>query len=175
MSKNNSQRLLRLVVCGMLIALDVVLTRFGSVNLWDRRIGFSFVAVAAAAFLYGPLAGALVHGLSDFIGAILFPTGAYFPGYTLTAALIGLLYGLCFYRSTKWWRIGLGVIGAQVACSILLNTLWISVTNHTPYIALLPGRLLQAGIMTPVQLVALPLVLVALDRGVVRPLSGKRS
>ena len=164
-NKSTSQQVVRLVVCGMLIAVDVVLTRFGSINLWDRRIGFSFVAVAVAAFLYGPVAGTLVHGASDFTGAILFPTGPYFPGYTLTAAVIGLLYGLCFYRSNRWWRIALGVVSAQIVGSVLLNTLWICVTNQVPYWTLLPGRLLQAAIMTPVQLVVLPLVFAALKRG----------
>ncbi len=170
----SSETLVRLVICGMLIALDVVLTRFASVNLWDRRIGFSFVAVATAAYLYGPLGGALVHGISDFIGAILFPTGAYFPGFTLTAALIGLIFGLSFRRTVRFWRIAVGVVSAQLACSILLNTLWISLTNHAPYVSLLPGRLLQSAVMTPVQLVVLPLILTALDRGVVRPLLGKK-
>lgn len=167
MSKQSKQeKLVQLAVCGMLVALDVVLTRFGSVNLWDRRIGFSFLAVGIAAYLYGPLGGALVHGVSDFIGALVFPTGAYFPGYTLTAAVIGCLYGLCFHRSNKVWRISLGVISAQIVGSMLLNTLWISLTNHTPFWTLFPTRLIQAAIMTPVQLVALPLFLLAVKRGV---------
>lgn len=165
-NKATSQNVVRLVVCGMMLALDVVLTRFGSVNLWDRRIGFSFIAVAIAAYLYGPLAGALVHGSSDFIGAILFPSGAYFPGYTLTAAVIGLLYGLCFYRSNRWWRVALGVVSAQLVGSILLNTLWISTTNSVPFWTLMPGRFVQAAIMTTVQLIVLPLVFAALKRGV---------
>jgi ECF transporter S component (folate family) len=149
----------------MLIALDVVLTRFGSVNLWDRRIGFSFVAVALAAYLYGPIGGMVVHGLADAIGAIAFPTGAYFPGFTVTAMAIGAIYGAFFYRNTKVWRIAVGVVTSQLACSIVLNTLWISLTNHTPFWALLPGRLTQAAVMTPVQLVVLPLILKAFERG----------
>jgi ECF transporter S component (folate family) len=164
MKKTKQIPLLTMVTCGMIIALDVVLTRFASVNLWDRRIGFSFVAIAVAAYLYGPLAAALTHGISDALGAILFPTGAYFPGFTLTAALIGVIYGLSFCRSAKWWRSAVGVIAAQLLCSVGLNTLWISITNHAPYLAILPGRLIQAAVMTPVQLVVVPLVLVALER-----------
>ncbi len=164
MSTQKTPVILRLVLCGMLIALDVVLTRFASVNLWDRRIGFSFVAVALAAYFCGPLGGLLVHGISDFLGAILFPTGAYFPGFTLTAALIGLIYGVCFYRNNQWWRILLGVIGAALVCTVGLNTLWISLTNHTPYLAVLPGRLIQAAIMSAVQIVTLPAILAATKR-----------
>ena len=35
------------------------------------------------------------------VGALLFPTGAFFPGFTLTAACTGLLYGLCLYRRDR--------------------------------------------------------------------------
>ncbi len=172
--KQQDERLIRVVVCGMLMALDVVLTRFASVNLWDRRIGFSFLAVAAAAYLYGPLAAALTHGCADFLGAVLFPTGAYFPGFTLTAALIGGVYGLCFYRRDTLWRTSLGVVAAQLVGSIGLNTLWISLTNHTPYLAVLPGRLIQAAIMTGVQVVCVPLVLRGVKRATRTQVMDKR-
>lgn len=170
-TKKSTDPVLRLVLCGLMLAIDVVLTRFASINLWDRRIGFSFVAVAMAAYCYGPIAGALVHGGSDLIGAILFPSGAYFPGYTLTAAIIGLLYGLCFYRSHTWWRVAMGVVSSQLIGSVALNTLWICITNHVPYWTLLPGRLLQAAVMIPVQLIVLPPLLAVLRRGA-RPMIG---
>lgn len=161
---NKKANIQRLVLCGMLIALDVVLTRFASVNLWDRRIGFSFVAVALAGYWYGPWFAALVHGISDFLGAILFPTGAYFPGFTLTAAVIGFVFGLCFYRNIKWWRLGIGVIGAALVGTVGLNTLWIALTNHAPYLAILPGRLIQAGMMVVAELLTLPLIFTAAKR-----------
>lgn len=164
MEKQQKNSTRRLVMCGMLVALDVVLTRFASVNLWDRRIGFSFAAVALAAYWYGPWTAALVHGAADAIGAVLFPVGAYFPGYTLTAALIGVLYGLCFFDNRRLWRVALGVVSAQAVCSVGLNSLWIAVTNHTPLAALLPGRLVQAAVMTPVQLAVVPPVLAAAQR-----------
>jgi ECF transporter S component (folate family) len=155
-----------LAVCGMLIALDVVLTRFLSLNTWNLRIGFSFLAVALAAYWYGPIGGGLVHGISDLLGAILFPTGAYFPGFTLTAALIGILYGACFYRRARFGRIAAGIVSSQLLCSLALNSLWITLTSTkgSTFWAVLVSRLPQAGAMTVVQLILLPLLLSQLKR-----------
>ncbi len=163
MEKN---KILRLVVCGMLIALDVVLKGLLSVKQWNIEFSFAFVAVAAAAYLYGPVAAALVHGSTDFICAFLFPKGDFFPGFTLTAALIGAIYGWCFRGSRKVWRTSLAVVLTQVLCSLLLNTLWISVLYHTSFWAFLYTRLLQTVVMGTIQIMFLPVLLLALERGV---------
>ena len=56
------------------------------------------MALVIAAVVHGPVAAALVGGLGDMIGAIAFPTGSYFPGFTLTQVLMGLSFGLALYR-----------------------------------------------------------------------------
>ena len=76
-----------MVTCAALIAAAIVLSRFLSINAWNLKIGFTFVPVFLAAYLYGPLGGAIVGGIADFLGATLFPIGAYFPGFTLTCVL----------------------------------------------------------------------------------------
>lgn len=168
MSKFKSLQVL--AVCGMLVALDVVLRRFLSFNTWNISIGFSFVAVALAAYWYGPVGGGIVHGLADALGAILFPIGAYFPGYTLSAALIGVLYGIFFYHRTAWWRIALGVVSSQAVCSVLLNSLWITLTSTkgATFLPMVITRLPQAAVMTVVQLLVIPLLLKQLRRLPVR-------
>lgn len=89
-----------LVTLSVLVALQVVLTRFCSFNAWNVRIGFGFTALVIAAIFYGPVAAALVGGLGDFIGSIAFPTGSYFPGFTLTQVLMGLVFGFALYKGT---------------------------------------------------------------------------
>lgn len=158
--------IVKLVVCGMMIAVDVVLARLASLNTTTERLGLSLFAVAIVAYLYGPLAAMLVHGLSDLIGAMLFPNGPIFLGFTLTAALIGLIYGLCFYRKTGVWWIVLAVVGTQIVCTLCLNTLWLSILYDKGFLVFLPGRLIQAAIVAPVQLVGLPFLFKALEKGV---------
>lgn len=73
------------------------------------------------------IAATVVHGLSDVIGALLFPNGPYFLGFTITAVMIGLIYGLCFYKTVNVWRIVIAVLAVQVVCTLCLNTLWLSI------------------------------------------------
>ena len=83
----------KLIVSAQLLALDVVLTRLLAINTPLMKIGLGFAAVALCAILYGPWWAALVAALGDLVGALLFPTGAFFPGFTLVAVVGGLIYG----------------------------------------------------------------------------------
>ena len=51
-----------LTTLAMLIAIEVILSRFLSISMWNTKIGFSFLPIAAAGILYGPLAAGAVGG-----------------------------------------------------------------------------------------------------------------
>ena len=153
-----------LAVCGMLIALEVVLRWLGEWASPNNNYTLAFIAAAVAAYLYGPIAAAAVHGLGDLLKAILIPRGAPHLGFTLTAVLIGLTFGLFLYRKYSWWRIGGAVLTSQVLFSLLLNTYWLSTLMTKGFVALLPTRLPQMIVMTAIQLVVLPLILPQVKR-----------
>ena len=142
----------------LLIALEIVLSRFLSISAWNTKIGFAFVPVVIAAILLGPLYAGIVGAAADFLGALLFTIGAYFPGFTLTAFLMGLCYGLFLYRSQSFPRILGAVAVHQLILSLLLNTLWISLLYGSPYAPLLLSRLPQCAILAAVQLAVIPLI-----------------
>lgn len=142
----------------LLIALEIVLSRFLSFSAWNTKIGLAFVPVVVAAILLGPLYAGIVGALSDFLGALLFPIGPYFPGFTLTAFLMGLCYGLFLYRKQSILRILGAVAVHQLILSLLLNTLWISLLYGSPYAPLLVTRLPQCAILAAVQLAVIPLI-----------------
>ena len=142
----------------LLIALEIVLSRFLSISAWNTKIGFAFVPVVIAAILLGPLYAGIVGAAADFLGALLFPIGAYFPGFTLTAFLMGLCYGLFLYRNQSFPRILGAVAVHQLILSLLLNTLWISLLYGSPYDPLLVSRLPQCAILAAVQLAVIPLI-----------------
>ena len=149
-ASQSSARLRMLLALAMLTALEIVLNRFASIRTWNLKIGFSFIPIVVAAMLYGPLGGALVAGLGDLIGAILFPNGPFFPGFTATALLTGLVFGLFLRRNQKPLPVILAVAINQLILSLLLNTLWISSLYPT-----LVSRLPQCAILIPVQLVVI--------------------
>jgi ECF transporter S component (folate family) len=155
MKKENKLKVNELVMMGVLIALDVILARFLSINTPISRVGFAFIARAIAAIVLGPVQAAVVGGCADFVGAIVFPSGAYFPGFTLTAAMIGLIYGLFLHRKVTPVRIVAAVAVSQVVCSLGLNTLWLSMMTGSSFAALLSTRLIQAVVTGAVQIVTI--------------------
>lgn len=183
-----AQKRVRFLACiAMLSAMQVVLSRFLSIQTPVAKVGFGFVPVMFAGALYGAGGGALVGALSDLVGALLFPTGSYFPGYTLTAALSGAVYGWLLHgrcsagepsgkrRSLHALaRILLAYILTTLSVTLALNTFWIALGRGYMYVdaagrdfsnvwiqfaALLPTRLTQAGIMLAVQTVVTELLL----------------
>ena len=128
MDSSGKITLRQLTVSALLIALDVVFSRVLAINTPLMKIGLGFAAVALSAMLYGPLWAALTAALGDLVGALLFPTGAYFPGFTATAALTGLIFGLFLYRREKsWLRAFLAALCNCLLVTLLLNTLMIAV------------------------------------------------
>ena len=82
---------------------------------------------------------------------MLFPIGPYFPSFTLTAFLTGLVFGWFLHKRQTLWRI-LGAVAVNLfVLSLLLQTVWISLLYDAPYMPLLLTRIVQCGIMAPIQ------------------------
>ena len=150
----------QLCALALLIAVGVVLGRLVPVlSVWNAKIEFSFVAVMLAACIAGPIGGMVTGALIDFIGAILLPTGAYFPGFTATAALTGLVFGLLLYKKCNLGRIVIAVLSTQIVCGFLLNTLFISILYTKAVTVLLVTRAIQVVVMSVIEIVFAELVL----------------
>lgn len=129
MEKNSNVKkyLFKIVLTAILVALNVIMERFMSYNVWNMSIGFSFITIGFAATYLGIPYSIGVAALGDLIGALLFPFGAYFPGFTLTNAIVGLVLGIFLYKSTNIFKITLAVLINKVFCTLLLNSIWISI------------------------------------------------
>ena len=148
-----------LVTAAILIALQIILSRFLSINAWNLKIGFAFVAVFVAAYFYGPAFSTVVAVISDILGALLFPSGAFFPGFTLTALLTGLLYGCMLYKKQNLFRIILTVLIDQLVLGFMLNTYWISILYGSTFMAVAATTVFQSVIMTPAEIVTISLLM----------------
>lgn len=126
-----SYKVKRVVVLGLLLAFEIVLSRF--LSFWFPsaampllKIGFAFLPVVVASLLYGPLWAGAVAGLGDLLGAVLFPVGAYFPGFTVSTFLTGVIYGFFLYkREFKLWRALSAAALSSLLCSMVLDTFWL--------------------------------------------------
>ena len=153
-----------LVTIALLVAMEVVLSRFLSISAWNIKIGFSFLPIVIGAILYGPIGGGLIGALGDLLGATLFPIGAYFPGFTLTAFLTGFVFGLFLYKSQSIPRIVGAVLVNQCILSLCLNTLWISILYGSPYGPLFITRITQTLILIAVEIVTITAVAKVMPR-----------
>lgn len=157
----NQQHLFKIILTAILIALNVILERFLAYSVWNQTISFGFIAVAfAAAFLGTPYAVA-VAGFGDLVGSLLFPFGAYFPGFTVTNCVYGLILAEFLYQNATPLKIVIGVVLNKIVCSLTLNTLWISIMYRggvDAFFIVLPTRIPGAAIMTAVELIVIILV-----------------
>lgn len=136
---------------GILVAMEIVLSRFLSIQTWNLKISLSFVPIVAAAMLFGAMEAGTVAVIADIIGALLFPTGVYFPGFTVTAFLTGFLFGAFLEKKTSFIRVIMVVLLTQIAISLFLNTLWIAVLYQVEYWPLFITRIKQTVVMIAVQ------------------------
>lgn len=148
-----------LTIIAFLMALEIVLSRFLSINTPIVRIGFGFLPIALIAILYGPLWAGIAYALGDIIGAILFPTGPFFPGFTLSAFITGVVYGLFLYKKPVTWK---SMLPASLIVCLLLNlaldTFWLYIIMGNGALAYIPMRITKAAIMIPLQVFVVPLV-----------------
>lgn len=162
MSKIKAPNLRTLCSVALLIAVEIALSRFCSISTPYVKIGFAFIPVVVCAMLFGPVWAGLAAALADFIGAILFPIGPYFPGFTLSAAIGGAAYGLLLYPSKRqkfFPNMLCAVLFNGIVKGLLINTLWLAMMSTTKtYWALLATRSMQELLMMVVQLVLLPIL-----------------
>lgn len=97
--KNMRAHLLRITLTGVLISLGMVTKLATQIPIpvlgpGGMKIGFSGIFTALPAFLFGPIYGGIASAMSDLIGAIIKPDGAYIPWLTLTAFMGGCIKGL---------------------------------------------------------------------------------
>lgn len=149
----------------LLVALEIVLNRFLSINTAGLKIGFAFVPVVVAAALFGPVPAAIVNGLADLLGAVLFPIGPYHPGFTVCAAITGLVYGFFLYNKDT----GRVPFFPNVVLPALINNLVFGLLINTAWVAMLYGsktywgwflyRLSEYVVLIPVNLILVPVLL----------------
>ena len=146
----------KIAISAMLIAFDVIFTRVLALNMPLTKIGLGFAAVMVCGMLYGPGWAALCAGLGDLVGSLLFPTGAYFPGFTVTDAIGGAILGAALYK--KRLKLSGCILTALVnglVVSLILNTTMISLVFGPPLGPLFLTRLGQFGVMLCVQTLVL--------------------
>lgn len=138
-------------VCAMLGAIAIVLGSL-SIELGPSiRIGFSGIPNELVHYLFGPSVGSLFAGALDILKYMIKPVGGFFPGFTLTAMLAGVIYGSFYYRKPlSLGRVFAAHLAVSLICNVLLNTMCLSILYGKAFMVLLPPRVIKNLIMWPI-------------------------
>jgi ECF transporter S component (folate family) len=155
----------KILIRAILLATCIVLGRFLAIKTPIISISFYFVPLIFSAIILGPKYSALIGMLSDLIGALMFPTGAYFPGFTLSGLLTGIIYGVFLYQKdkiviNKKFLIKL-IISVLLVCFIIngcLNTVWVIMIVKSAANIVVPIRILKQLIMVPIIVITIYLL-----------------
>lgn len=125
------------------------------------KVGLGFIGTVLLGRYYGPFWGGIGAGVADLLSsAILGVAGGFFPGFTLSAILAGVIYGYFFYdQEIKIWKIVVAVLLITVIVNTILNTLWITMMYGQNFNAALLQRIPKELIVPWIQMVVIWLVL----------------
>ena len=147
---------LKMTYAGVFIALSIVLTRVFTVpiqiaGIQAIRINLGFIPIILAGIILGPKYGGAVGGIADILGYLLNSGGgAYFPGFTLTSAMVGILPALMMLK----FKLNIFILFVSIFITTLtvtvLNTFWLVILFNKGFMILLVPRLLSLLIMCPV-------------------------
>lgn len=161
-----------LVLLAVLLALNLIAGKF-TVGSSIAKISPDFLIDCLIGMIAGPLWTAIVLGFGDIIGTLT-SGAAYFPGFTLTALMVGGLYGFLFFRKKleishwqDWLYTLLAMSIIMLFETVLLNTFWITLMmpEHTlpVFFSLLSVRLLLL-IQIPIKTILIMILLPALQK-----------
>ena len=153
-----------LTTAALLVAIATVLSFFSVPVNEFIQIRFKFLPIAASGMLFGPAIGGLVGLLADITGYIVKPTGAFFPGYTISTMVSGIIFGAMLYKKKLTVpRVILTCLVYTVAVSLILNPINSMILYKTPLWVVLAEKLPATAVMFPINTCLLYFVLKSLQ------------
>ena len=156
-----------ITVSAMLIALGVILSFLRIPLSTVTEITLTGLPIAVGGYMFGPWIGFLIGALIDICGYFASPRGAFFPGFTISTALTGMIYGLLLYR--RWWdgqaggrgfaggsqklllRIAAAHLLKTVFISLMLNCFWLSIFYGMDFSAVFLASVPKEAINFPIE------------------------
>ena len=160
---DNLRKVPNLCMCGLLIALYVVLSFCNIVISTTLEIRIGFLAFIAAGMVGGPVIGFAVGFLGDMLNCLV-RGFAYFPGFSLSYALVGVLCGLILYKSRATKLRAVGCAFVEYLISITLTSTWLYLMYGTPLQVLLTSRLIKCTLNFFVNIVIIYVFIEAFQR-----------
>ena len=143
-----------LVFMALLVAIQLVLSRVLVIDLGVYRITLGTIATILAGLWMGPVAGGVEGAVADIIGCFMKGYGIN-PLITLSAIIWGVVAGLAGkLMAEKSRKVKTGIMCAAIVIAGVIGTLGLTTAGlvmiGANFYAIMPGRLVQFAIMTPI-------------------------
>ena len=172
-----------LTLMAALIAIQIILARFFSIQTDTLRLSFEIIPVILAGMWMGPVCGAIVAVTADILGTIIQGYGAWFPPLVLGPLSTGILSGLStkyIFRSSlaetrDTWKVAVTVFTVSVLSTFVFglvgSTLYsiIMKGNTTAFHIIIWTNFLQRLLTKPLIIVVDTVIVTVVNRAVYKP------
>lgn len=143
-----------LVFMALVVAMQIVLSKVVSIDIGFARITVSNAPVVLAGLWFGPVAGGICGLVADVLGCFM-KGYAVNPLITLSTMCWGVIPALMLpliagTKSRKIAMLSLSLVFTTICGTLVLTTAGLVLMNGYDLRAILPGRLIQWAVMTPV-------------------------
>ena len=149
-----------LTLAGLTVALATVISMIYIPVGLNLRVSFTFLVLIFGSMLFGPAVGAAAGIAYDLVSFLLFPSGVFFAGYTLSSMLELFIYGLFLYRSqVSVLRIFVMKFIVDFGVHVGLGSLWSAMLFGKGYYYFFVKSLLKNTIMLPIEVIMIVVLL----------------
>lgn len=157
--KNTRLMVLAALIVAIRVAVKSIYIPVGE----NLNIMIGFLPNALGSLIYGPVVALLTGAISDILGVLLFPKGAFFPPFTLVEMLGSFLFALFLYRAPlRFFRIALSKFSVNLFCNMLLTPIFLGWMNGKAATVLSLPRIAKNVLLFPFEAFLLTLFLGAM-------------
>lgn len=155
------------IISGLLIALNIVLSRFVAI---PGVINFGGFPIIFGGIVFGPAVGGVVGGVGDVVSHFIRPTGPFMPHFTLTSALTGIIPGFIVrilkmkLSAPSLWKIFVAIFIGQVTTSVILVPYFRNVLFDHPLLVTMTKAAIRQAVNIPVYTIIMKPLIKALSR-----------
>ncbi len=145
-----------LVISALLAALSVILRLLGFPQDGTFRIELGFIPIAVSGYLYGGIISGITYVIADIIGTLFTGMSPFFP-ITVCKFLMGVIYGLFFYKGNKSLK---NIIFCTLVIAVLIDLVFmpfalLPISGSKTFWGILMTRIIATGFNVPLRIVSL--------------------
>ncbi len=143
----------KIATLALFMAVNIVLNALYIPVTDSLRITFAFVVMMMVAIIYDFKTCLVYAFIEDILAYVVYPTGAFFFGYTLGAMVSMAIYSLCLFKKVTVKRIITARFLVSIINNILLNSIWNTVLLSKGFVFYVTASIPKNLILLPFEII----------------------